>query len=138
MSLRAGGDYLIVVGTALQSTIAPFAAAKQAQGFNVTTHVISSGATNTAIKSYIQGLWDAGNAPDYILLVGDTDTIPYWTGGGEGSPKTDLQYSCMDGSSDWYPDIPYGRFSARTTAQLQAIIDKTLYYENGPWPIRLI
>ncbi len=129
--LRASGNYLIIVASAYQTTIAPFATAKQAQGFTVSTWVPTAASTTT-IKSYIQGLWGTANAPDYILLVGDTDTIPEWTGGGEGSPDTDLPYSCMDGSTDWYPDIALGRFSVRSPAELQAIIDKTLYYENGP------
>ena len=129
--LRGTGNYLIIVASAYQSTIASFAAAKQAQGFTVSTWVPTS-ASNTVIKTYIQSLWGTGNAPDYILLVGDTDTIPHWVGGGEGTPSTDLQYGCMDGTSDWYPDIAIGRFPVRTTAQLTAIINKTLAYENGP------
>jgi len=128
---RGSGNYLIVVAPAYQTTIAPFAAAKQAQGFNVTTWVATS-ASNTAIKNYIVSLWGGPNAPDYLLLVGDTDTIPHWTGGGAGTPPTDLPYACMDGSADWFPDIAYGRFPVRNAQQLQAIIDKTLYYENGP------
>ena len=129
---RGSGNYLIITANSWASTIAPFAAAKEAQGFDVTVHSVADGTANSTIKSYIQSLWGGANSPDYLLLVGDTNTIPHWTGGGEGSPSTDIQYSCMDGASDWAPDIASGRFSCRTTAQLQAIIDKTLYYENGP------
>ncbi|UCE59357.1 MAG: hypothetical protein JSU63_18185 [Phycisphaerales bacterium] len=129
---RTPSSYVIVVASAYESGIASFAAAKTAQGYDVTTFTIAAGSSTTLIKSYIQALWDGGSPPDYILLVGDTDTIPNWTGGGEGSPATDLPYACMDGSSDWYPDIPLGRFSVRSPAQLQAVVDKTLYYQNGP------
>ncbi|MEW6199384.1 MAG: C25 family cysteine peptidase [Planctomycetota bacterium] len=125
-----GGNYLIVVAPAYQSAIASFAAAKQAQGFTVTTWVATS-ASNTAIKTYIQSLWGTANAPKYLLLVGDTDTIPHWTGGGEGTPATDLPYACMDGTSDWFPDIAYGRFPVRSPEHVQNIVNKTLYYENG-------
>ena len=128
---RGVGNYLIIVANAYQTTIAPFAAAKSAQGFTVTTWVPTS-ASATTIKNYIQGLWGGPNSPDYVLLVGDTDTIPEWEGGGVGSPDTDLPYACMDGGDDWYPDIAIGRFPVRSTSQLQAIIDKTLYYEDGP------
>ena len=128
---RGSGNYLIVVASAYESSIASFAAAKSAQGFTVSTYVPPS-ASSSVIKSHIQSLWGTADEPDYILLVGDTNTIPKWTGGGEGSPDTDLPYACMDGTSDWYPDIPLGRFPVRTTGQLQAIVDKTLYYENGP------
>ncbi|MFH1419462.1 MAG: C25 family cysteine peptidase, partial [Planctomycetota bacterium] len=133
---RGAGNYLIIVASSLQSTILPFANAKAAQGFTVSSWVPAS-ASNTAIKAYIQGLWGGADAPDYVLLVGDTDTIPHWTGGGEGTPATDLNYVCMDGDSSnaWQtPDIAIGRFAVRTTTQLQDVIDKVLLYENGPLP----
>lgn len=129
---RSGGNYLIVAAPAYVSAISSFATAKQNQGFTVTTHQAET--TKEAIKAYIQGLWGGANAPDYILLVGDTDTIGMWDGLGEGYPDTDLQYGCMDGTSDWYPDIAVGRFSVRNTTQLTAIVNKTLLYENGPLP----
>ncbi|MCK4658109.1 MAG: hypothetical protein KAV82_01180 [Phycisphaerae bacterium] len=131
VSRRGSGNYLIVVASTFETGIAAFADAKSAQGFDVTTWVPSS-SSSTAIKSHIQGLWDAGQALDYILLVGDTNTISHCVGGGTGSPDTDLPYVCMDGSTDWHPDIAIGRFPVRTAAQLQAMVDKTLYYENGP------
>jgi hypothetical protein len=132
LSRRGGGNYLIIAAQTFETDIAAFATAKTAQGFTVTTHVVPPGTSSTTIKSYIQGLWGGADAPDYILLVGDTDTIPSWVGGGEGSPDTDLPYTCMDGPSDWYPDIALGRFPARNAAQLEAMVNKTLYYENGP------
>jgi len=127
-SSKGDGNYLIIVDAAYESAIAGFAAAKTGQGFSVSTHTVN-GDSNTVIKSYITGLWGTASAPDYILLVGDTDTIPHWVGGGEGTPATDLQYGCMDGATDWYPDIAIGRFPVRNSAQLTAIVDKTLYYE---------
>ncbi len=131
---RGTGNYLICVADAFAGNIAAFAAAKQAQGYTVTTYTVPAGTTNTALKTYIQSLYAVpATAPDHILLVGDTNLIPHWVGGGSGSPDTDLTYVCMDGAADWYPDIAIGRFPARTAAQLQAMIDKTLYYEGGVW-----
>jgi len=124
-------NYLIVVAGAFETAIESFATAKQAQGYTVTTYSVSPGASNTAIKSYILGLWGTADAPDYILLVGDTDTIPNWRGGGEGSPNTDLPYTCMDAGDDWHPDIAIGRFPVRSTAQLADVVDKTLAFEDG-------
>ncbi|MBN1510412.1 MAG: hypothetical protein JXB13_00215, partial [Phycisphaerae bacterium] len=130
---RAGGNYLIVTGTEFQAGIAGFAAAKAAQGFTVSTHAVVAGTANTTIKAYIQGLYaDPLTAPDYVLLVGDTDTIPHWVGQGEGSPATDIQYGCMDGGTDYYPDIAVGRFPVDDPDDLQIMVNKTLYYENGP------
>jgi hypothetical protein len=128
---RGSGHYVIITAPAFQATMATFVAHKQAKGFTVTTHVPPT-LTTTAIKSYIQGLYNGAAPPDYILLVGDTDTIPAWTGGGAGSPDTDLPYACMDAGDDWYADMAYGRFPVRNAAQCQAMIDKIMYYENGP------
>ncbi|MCK4342642.1 MAG: hypothetical protein KAY37_13070 [Phycisphaerae bacterium] len=127
------GDYLIIAASAYETAIQPFAAAKANQGYTVSTWVPPS-ASASVIKSHIQSLWGAGQGPDYILLVGDTDTIPAWTGGGSGSPDTDLPYTCMGGPGDWYPDIAIGRFPVRNASQLQAMVDKTLVYEISPLP----
>ena len=130
---RATGNYIIIVASAYQTNIAAFASAKASQGFTVTTNAVAQGTTKETIKTYIQGLWNNPNTrPDYILLVGDSDKIPNWVGSGADSPATDLYYVCMDGAGDWYPDIPIGRFSPANATQLGYIVDKTLYYENGP------
>ena len=83
---RDSNNYLVVVAQAYEAGIASFASAKQGQGFNVSTYVVPPGTSSTTIKNYIQGLWGGPSAPAYILLVGDTDTIPAWVGSGTGSP----------------------------------------------------
>ncbi|MHC4219080.1 MAG: C25 family cysteine peptidase, partial [Planctomycetota bacterium] len=128
------GNYLIVVPSTYETGIAGFVNAKTNRGFNVMTHVITPGTSNTVIKAYIESLWGTADQPDYILLVGDTDTIPAWTGQGTGSPDTDIQYACMDGSGDWYPDIPIGRFPVRSAQQLSDVIAKTIFFEEGNYP----
>ena len=130
---RGTGNYLILVASTYESAIASFASDKASMGFNVATHAVAPGTTNSQLKSYIQGQWgDPDAKPAYILLVGDTDTIPHWVGVGADNPATDLYYVCMDGTNDWYPDIAIGRFPVRNTAQLDSIVAKTLYYETGP------
>jgi len=130
MMTRGAGNYLIVVADDFEAQIAPFAAHKEAKGFDVSTYVASS-SSSSAIKSYIQSLWGGPNAPDYILLVGDTQHIGYFVGGGVGSPDTDLPFTCMDGASDWYPDICIGRFPADSSSELAAILDKVMSYDNA-------
>jgi hypothetical protein len=130
---RGSGNYLIVTTDPYAATLpmTQFIAAKGAQGFNVDTYSVPAGTSAAAIKAYIQVLWDTPEAPDYILLVGDTSIIPTWTGGGNSSADTDLPYACMDVGDDWYPDIAIGRFSVQSEDDLQAVVDKTLYVENG-------
>jgi hypothetical protein len=131
---RDTGNYLIVVPTTFEAAIGEFVDAKIARGFNVITHVIAPGTSNTTIKSFIESLWGTADRPDYLLLVGDTNSIPHWIGGGTGSPATDIQYACMDGPGDWFPDIPIGRFPVRSTGQLLDVIGKTLFFEEQNYP----
>ncbi len=132
-ALRGTGNYLVIAASTLSghAKLTEFVNAKTAQGFTVSTYSVPGGTSNTAIKSYISGLWGGANSPDYILLVGDSNTIPGWTGGGDGSPYTDLPYACMDAGDDWTPDIAIGRFPADDGAELTVLVDKTLSFDNG-------
>lgn len=130
LKMRGSRNLLVVTPSVFQAQIAPFVAEKEARGFNVTTYVAASSSASV-IKSYIQSLWGGPSAPEYIILVGDTQYIGYFTGGGAGSPTTDLPYTCMDGANDWYPDITIGRFPADDVNELNNILNKTLYYQAG-------
>ena len=142
-ALGGSGNYLIVaaedyVGSA---PLDQFVAAKAAMGFDVSVYSVPAGTSRTAIKSYIESLWGGADAPDYLLIVGDTDgssstseTIPHWVGEGSRHGTTDLPYVCMDGAGDWYPDIYLGRFSVRGVPQLQDVVDKSLFAETGSPP----
>lgn len=132
-------NYLIVTPPDyLESApLAQFINARSAK-YKVNKYAVPSGTNRTAIKTYIQNLYATADRPAYILIVGDTsgdtstsNTIPHWVGSGPRAGATDLYYGCMDAGDDWYPEIPVGRFSVSTVAQLQAIVDKTLHVEAG-------
>ena len=127
------GTYLFVVAESLASapSLDTLIAAKAAAGFAVDEYVVPSGTSAPVLKTYLQSLWGTPDAPDYILLVGDSDTIPAWTGGGDSAAPTDLPYACMDAGDDWFPDLAIGRFPVRTSDQLGALVSKTLYVEGG-------
>jgi hypothetical protein len=132
--------YLIVsapdyVGSAALTQFVNFRIDK---GFDVSVYSVPSGTSRENIKAYIQSLWGTADAPDYLLIVGDTsgatstnNTIPHWVGEGSRHGTTDLPYACMDGPSDWYPDMYYGRFSVNSTTMLQQVVDKTIRVESG-------
>ncbi len=113
-------------------TLGGFVAHKQARGWTVEVLDTSiSGGDASAIRSHIQARYtNEISRPTHLLLVGGTDTIPAWGGKGAYLPATDLYYACMDGANDWLPDMAYGRFPARTAAQLTNMIAKTIAYEN--------
>ena len=131
--------YLIITADAYYDAIQPLAALRLSRGFAVTVTRLSDlpGATAQDIKNYIQTAYDTWLVPpSYLLLVGDTDTLPTWEGP-EIKTSTDLYYVTMDGSEDWHADIGRGRFPVRSAEQTTFMVDKYLAYANltgvEPW-----
>ena len=130
---------VIVAHPSFAAQLQPFIQWKTRKGFRVVTGYLGDpevGSTRSTIKAWLQGLYDAATpenpAPSFFLLVGDTNLMPTWTVG-MGGHSTDLTYATLTGD-DHLPDVLCGRFSARDTAQLQAILDKTLEYEQYLMP----
>ena len=135
-------NYLIVAASSYVGSTAlnQFIAHKQSQGMNVIVYNVAPGTSRTAIREYIRSLWNTAESPNYILIVGDTSgtgsatatTIPHFVGGGSKQAATDWPYGCMDDpNTDWYPEVPVGRFPVINTTQLQAMVDKTIHVESG-------
>ncbi len=132
--------YLIITADAYAGALQPLVDLRSNRGFAVTLTKLSAipyGSTAQGIKSYIQTAYDTWPIPpSYVLLVGDTDTMPAWS-----SPVistfTDLYYATMDGDSDWHPDIGRGRFPVRSVEQTTAMVDKYIFYAGltgqEPW-----
>ncbi|PLW97380.1 MAG: hypothetical protein C0591_06680, partial [Marinilabiliales bacterium] len=126
--------YVIVSDRMFEDQLQPFIEWKTKKGFTVVeayTDVI--GTTKPEIKTYLQGLYDAGSpqdpAPSFVLFVGDVAQIPTYE---NGNGETDRLY--FEYTGDLFPEIFYGRFSANNAAQLQPYIDKTLQYEQYTMP----
>ncbi|OFY96253.1 MAG: hypothetical protein A2309_14890, partial [Bacteroidetes bacterium RIFOXYB2_FULL_35_7] len=130
--------YVIVADPMFQTALQPFVQWKTRKGFKVIqayTDNPAVGNTTTTIKTYLQGLYTSATtedpAPSYILFVGDVAQVPAFQMSGH---VTDLYYSTYDGTSDYIPDVYYGRFSASTVPDLQSQIEKTLEYEQYLFP----
>lgn len=128
--------YVIVSDPMFEATLQPFIDWKTRKGFTVIeayTNQPNVGTTTTSIKSYLQGLYNAGTpedpAPTFVLFVGDVAQIPAFSQGGHVS---DLYY--CEYTNDKIPEMYYGRFSATNVSQLQPQIDKTLMYEQYLFP----
>jgi uncharacterized repeat protein (TIGR01451 family) len=132
-SLTNGSGYLIITADAYEGAIAPLASLKTSQGFAVTVTPLSAipgGSSASAIHAYIQDAYDTWpTPPSYVLLVGDTNTIPGWNSVSAGE-VTDLYYRTMDGPGDWVPDVELGRFPVRSSAQATTMVDKVIAYAN--------
>ena len=116
---------------------------KTQQGFVVNVATVGSGGTvantTTAIKNYMQSLWDAATAddpaPTYLLIIGDeSGTITVATNtGATGSHVTDLNYVRLNGT-DYMPEMYHGRFSVSSSTELANIVSKTITFEKTQMP----
>ncbi len=125
---RATG-YLMIADPAFTGNAALLSlkAFRESEGHTVTlVDTGTTGTSTTGIQSYIQNAYNTWNpAPEYILLIGDTNTIPHWVGTGTDTPSTDLYYACVDGS-DYFPDVKRGRLPVRTATHLTNLCNKIL------------
>lgn len=132
MGIRQEG-YLIIVHTGFYDVILPFAAWKEYMGFSVTvtkTADIPGALNKENIKAYIVDAYTNWEIPPaYVLLVGDVEQVPTWTGTKTGT-VTDLYYVTVD-QGNYFADIIVSRFSAANAGQVTAMVDKTIYYEQG-------
>jgi hypothetical protein len=127
---------VIVTPPEFEFQLADFVDWKTRRGFKTILAVTGTpevGTTKEQIRDYLHGLYDDATpeqpAPSFVLFVGDTGQMPAWT---ESGYTTDRPYCAVDG--DWIPDMYYGRFSATNPTQLQAMLDKTLMYDQFAMP----
>ncbi len=122
------GDMLIIVHDAWMANVQPLADHKNAIGINTTVVGVSTIGNNyTAIKAYIQNLYNTTDLA-FVLLVGDGSEVDTgYAAGGSSDPN----YSLVAGS-DSYPDIFIGRFSAQTPDQVDTQVQRTIEYEQMP------
>ena len=128
--------YLIVAHSMFRGQMDNFVQWKRRKGFItdiVYTDEAAVGSTTNSIQSYILGQYNnataANPAPTYLLIVGDHEQIPAFTGNTSSSHITDLYYISWT-SGDNIPDCYCGRFSAQTIADLTPQVQKTLMYEQ--------
>ncbi|MCA9951801.1 MAG: hypothetical protein KDE48_19250, partial [Anaerolineales bacterium] len=142
-------DYLIIAHADFSDGLAPLVAFHQNNGLSVKVVDVadifdqySAGVFDpAAIKAYLQTA-AASMGVEYVLLVGG-DTYDYDDNLGLGSisfipspymstgpivgfAPVDPLYVDVDG--DYVPDMKLGRFPVRSSAELMALIDKTLTY----------
>lgn len=125
-------NYLIITPPEYESVMGPFAAYKSSMGYSVLmVNTSITGTTTSAIQSYIQNRYNnISTRPEFILLAGDIDKIPEWTGIGSDNPHTDLNYTLLEGS-DPFADAFIGRFPVANSTELTNIITKTIYMESN-------
>lgn len=123
---------------AVITALEPLVAWRARQGYNVVSVTTAeTGTTNTAIKAWLQNLYNTATVPlEMICLAGDASgTVPVatWNESLSGyNGEGDHEYTRLDGA-DVLPDVHIGRLSAGSTAELTAIVNKVVSYESDPW-----
>ena len=135
------GTYLMIytAATGIDTRLEPLLEWRRKQGYNVIA-VSTSGAggnTTTAIKNYIQNIYNTVEPPlEFVTLVGDASgtygLATYYENVGSGySGEGDHYYTMLEGG-DILPDVHIGRLSIGSTTDMTNIVNKTIGYEQTP------
>jgi hypothetical protein len=124
---------IILTDTAFKKELQPFIKWKTQKGFKL--DILYKGASFAGInyadiKNSIATIYNSSTAdnppPEYLLIVGNTDNIPYY---GTGN-ITDMYYGEFDGNNDYIPEMFIGRLPVADTAELRSVVSKILQYEK--------
>ncbi|MDB9809310.1 C25 family cysteine peptidase [Flavobacteriales bacterium] len=126
--------YVIVSDPAFQTALQPLVQWKTKKGFMVIegyTNDPAVGNTTASIHAYLKDMYDNATtndpAPTYLLIVGDDGQVPSFN---NGNHLSDMYFCEFDGGGDFYPEMYYGRFSAVSSADVEAQVHKTLTHEQ--------
>jgi hypothetical protein len=130
---KAPVKMLVIANRMFESCIQDWVAWKTLKGIYVDvnyTDVIGTSAD--AIKTFIQNKY-AQDAPTFLMIMGDTDqVVPSITSASASNRVSDLYYSSVDG--DEFVDMFHSRLSATTTAEMTAMLNKGMEYEQYTMP----
>src|SRR5207302_5984029 len=152
-------QWIVVTPPAFRETIRPLIDYRRANGFKVvivmTTNVLTAeqirNGDGMPLQAYLNRLCSSNQAPNYVLLAGAVTasdpaiaekTVVPTVRGSVGRMKgklSDYGYSLPE--KDGKPTVAIGRFPARTVAEVRAMVQKTLEFEQdrqpGAWHNRL-
>ena len=123
---------LVIANRMFEDALQQWLAWKTTKGFYLNVNYTDEiGSNASAIRAFIQEEYDK-DAPTFLVIVGDKEQVPASATGSETNCVTDRQYSSIDG--DQFPDMYHSRLSATSAAQLTAMLNKALEYEQYTMP----
>ncbi len=125
-------DIIIITHSDYLEAANSLAVWKRQMGYTV--EVISqSNWTASEVKTAIHDRYNSWTPkPGYFIIIGDHDDVPAETSNVETPHVTDLYYACMDGPSDYYPDMAHGRVSVSSASEANDVINKIIDYQRNP------
>ena len=124
---------LVVANRMFEEALQPWLQWKTEKGFYLEVKYTDEiGTTANDIKACIQQQYEL-NHPSFVVVVGDKDqVVPSVSSAQATNLVSDLYYSSVDG--DIFPDIYHSRMACETVAQLEALLEKVLQYEQYTMP----
>ena len=135
--------YIIVTTNKYKSTLSSFIQSKQELGYKVVVLCKDSWSSSAEVKNAIQTEYDKKDycITRFLLIVGGHEDVPAETRKGwklykdyqwieEGWYPSDHYYSCMDGETDYLPEMARGRLDVNNTTELSAVLQKLIYYNQ--------
>lgn len=126
------GKLLIIYNSSYATQVQALYDWKMLKGIPTTLaeYPTATGTGATAVKTYIQNMYNQPGSVTYIILIGESTQIPYLTGNYESAPS-DPCYVKLAGT-DAYPDAYISRISPTSAENLAYIIKKIIRYERDP------
>ncbi|MBR3710570.1 MAG: hypothetical protein IKM99_06360 [Bacteroidales bacterium] len=124
---------LVIANRMFESCIQDWVAWKTMKGIYVDVNYTDNiGTSADAIKSFIQTKY-AQDHPTFLVIMGDKDQVaPSVASASNTNCVSDLYYSSVDG--DEFVDMYHSRMSATSVAEMTAMINKGMEYEQYTMP----
>ncbi len=128
------GSMLIIAAPEFVENIQALADWKVQSG--IRTNIVTTDETGTTaaqIKTFVQNYYDTVNDFTFLLLVGDSNSIPAHTYGNNGEQLwSDSFYGQLaGGTNDYFPEVLVGRLSGNAQ-EIDTMVDRILEYEKMP------
>ena len=139
-------QWIVITAPQFRQALTPLIRQRTQQGFHVTIHESAGDEKAKKVQDLIAGQCKDFSGKSYVLLVGDWARdrgdahLPAALGthGRMSGKWTDHGYGMPD--RDGATTVAVGRFPARSSAEIQAMVAKTLRFERqefGPWTNRV-
>ena len=129
---------LVVANRMFEDAMQPWITWKTEKGFVMDVNYTDQIGTNAnAIKTFITNKYNEGvangQAPTFIIIIGDQGQVPESQMGSATHKVTDLYYYAVAGN-DFFGDMFHSRFTCETVQEFNNALAKSMMYEQYTMP----